>query len=146
MIDEIDKKILELLLKDSRITNIQIAQKIKRSESTVRQRITKLNDNGIIKKFSIIVEPTALGFSTVAFLGINVQPNRLLKILKQLKKFQEIVSISTTTGDYMILCVVWTKNGESLSIIIENIETIEGVIEVLPSIIQERHKTNSLEE
>ncbi|MCK5047407.1 MAG: winged helix-turn-helix domain-containing protein, partial [Candidatus Heimdallarchaeota archaeon] len=49
MIDKIDKKIIDLLMEDSRVTNVQIAQKIKRSESTVRQRMSKLVEKGIIK-------------------------------------------------------------------------------------------------
>ena len=140
MFDPIDKEIIDLLREDSRITNIQIAKKIKRSESTVRQRITKLVDNGIIKKFSIVVDPIALGYNTIAFVGINTHPSRLLKSIKSLKKINEIISISTTTGDYMVICQIWAEDGLHLSEIVDKIEEIDGVLEVLPSIIQERHK------
>ncbi len=140
MIDKIDKKIIDLLLEDSRVTNVQIANKIKRSESTVRQRLTKLTDRGIIKKFSIILNPIAFGYNTVAFVGLNTHPGKLLKAIKSLKKIDDIVSISTTTGDYMILCEIWAEDGVHLSDIVDKIEDIDGVLEVLPSIIQEKHK------
>ncbi|NHJ04347.1 MAG: Lrp/AsnC family transcriptional regulator [Candidatus Heimdallarchaeota archaeon] len=140
MFDPIDKEIIDLLREDSRVTNIQIAKKIKRSESTVRQRVSKLSDKGIIKKFSIIVDPIALGFNTIAYVGINTNPSRLLKVIKSLKKIEDIISIATTTGDYMILCEIWTEDGLHLSEVVDKIEEIDGVIEVLPSIIQERHK------
>lgn len=140
MFDPIDKEIIDLLREDSRITNVQIAKKIKRSESTVRQRVNKLVEKGIIKKFSIMVDPIALGFNTIAYIGINTHPSRLLKAIKSLKKIDEIISISTTTGDYMILCQIWAEDGVHLSEVVDKIETIDGVLEVLPSIIQERHK------
>ncbi|NHJ86455.1 MAG: Lrp/AsnC family transcriptional regulator [Asgard group archaeon] len=140
MLDSIDKKILDILMEDSRTTNVIIAKKIKRSESTVRQRITKLMDQGIIKKFSIIINPTFFGYNTIAFVGINTNPGKLLKVIKSLKKIDNIVSVSTTTGDYMILCEIWSEDGVHLSNIVEKIEDIDGVLEVLPSIIQERHK------
>ena len=140
MLDLIDKEIIDLLRENSRITNIEIAKKIKRSESTVRQRITKLIDKGIIKKFSIQVDPLAIGLNTIAYVGINTTPNRLLKVIKSLHKIDGIVRFFTTTGDYMILCEVWTEDAVHLSDIVDKIEEIDGVIEVLPSIIQERHK------
>lgn len=140
MFDPIDKEIIDLLREDSRITNIQIAKKIKRSESTVRQRINKLVEKGIIKKFSIMVDPIALGFNTIAYIGINTHPSRLLKAIKSLKKIDDIISISTTTGDYMILCQIWAEDGVHLSEVVDKIEEIDGVLEVLPSIIQECHK------
>ena len=140
MFDSIDKEIIDLLREDSRITNTQIAKKIKRSESTVRQRVTKLVEKGIIKKFSIVVDPIAFGFNTIAYIGINTHPSRLLKAIKALKKIDEIISISTSTGDYMIICQIWAEDGVHLSEIVDKIEEIDGVLEVLPSIIQERHK------
>jgi len=140
MIDKIDKKIIDLLMEDSRITNVQIAQKIKRSESTVRQRMTKLVERGIIKRFSIMINPIAFGYNTEAYIGINTNPGKLLKVIKSLKKINDIVSISTTTGDYMILCKIWAEDGVHLSDIVDKIEDIDGVLEVLPSIIQEKHK------
>lgn len=140
MFDSIDKEIIDLLREDSRITNVQIAKKIKRSESSVRQRVKKLVEKGIIKKFSIMVDPIALGFNTIAYIGINTHPSRLLKTIKSLKKIDEIIFISTTTGDYMILCQIWAEDGVHLSEVVDKIEEIDGVLEVLPSIIQERHK------
>ncbi|MHA1211522.1 MAG: Lrp/AsnC family transcriptional regulator [Candidatus Heimdallarchaeota archaeon] len=140
MLDKIDKKIIEILMDDSRITNVQIAKKIKRSESTVRQRLIKLTENGIIKKFTIEVNPNAFGYNTIAYVGITAHPGKLLKVIKSLKKINDVVSIATSTGDYMIICKIWADDGVHLSDIVDKIEDIDGVIEVLPSIIQEKHK------
>jgi len=140
MLDKIDHQIIEILLEDSRISNVEIAQKIKRSESTVRQRLSKLIQKGIIKKFTVVINPLTYGFNTIAYVGIKVEPEKLLKVVKSLKKLEDIVSLSTTTGDYMIICEIWAEDGVHLGDIIDKIEAIEGVISVLPSIIQERHK------
>jgi len=127
-------------MEDSRTTNVKIAKKIKRSESTVRQRLTKLIAKGVLRKFTVIVDPNAFGVNTIAFVGVNTNSSKLLKVIKNLNKINEIVSISTTTGDYMILCEIWTKDGAHLSDVIDKMEEIDGVIEVLPSIIQEKYK------
>ncbi|HUT81660.1 MAG TPA: Lrp/AsnC family transcriptional regulator [Candidatus Bathyarchaeia archaeon] len=140
MLDSIDKKIIEILKEDSRTTNVEIAKKIKRSESTVRQRVMKLIENGIIKRFSIEVNPSAFGYNTISYIGINTHPSKLLKVIKSLKKISDIVTIATSTGDYMIICKIWAEDGVHLSDIVDKVEDIDGVIEVLPSIIQEKHK------
>ncbi len=127
-------------MEDSRTTNVEIAKKIKRSESTVRQRLTKLIDKSVLRKFTVIVDPNAFGINTIAYVGVNTNPSKLLKVIKNLQKINELVSISTTTGDYMILCEIWTKDGAHLSDVIDKMEEIDGVIEVLPSIIQEKYK------
>ncbi|MHA1355049.1 MAG: Lrp/AsnC family transcriptional regulator [Candidatus Heimdallarchaeota archaeon] len=140
MLDPIDQQIVNILMEDSRTTNVKIAKKIKRSESTVRQRLTKLIAKGVLRKFTVIVDPNAFGVNTIAFVGVNTNSSKLLKVIKNLNKINEIVSISTTTGDYMILCEIWTKDGAHLSDVIDKMEEIDGVIEVLPSIIQEKYK------
>ncbi|MHA1761683.1 MAG: Lrp/AsnC family transcriptional regulator [Candidatus Heimdallarchaeota archaeon] len=140
MLDPIDQQIVNILMEDSRTTNVKIAKKIKRSESTVRQRLTKLIAKGVLRKFTVIVDPNAFGVNTIAFAGVNTNSSKLLKVIKNLNKINEIVSISTTTGDYMILCEIWTKDGAHLSDVIDKMEEIDGVIEVLPSIIQEKYK------
>ncbi|MHA1504310.1 MAG: Lrp/AsnC family transcriptional regulator [Candidatus Heimdallarchaeota archaeon] len=140
MLDPIDQQIVNILMEDSRTTNVKIAKKIKRSESTVRQRLTKLIAKGGLRKFTVIVDPNAFGVNTIAYVGVNTNSSKLLKVIKNLNKINEIVSISTTTGDYMILCEIWTKDGAHLSDVIDKMEEIDGVIEVLPSIIQEKYK------
>ncbi len=140
MLDKIDMRIIELLRENSRLTNVEIAKKIKKSETTVRQRIMKLIDKNIIKKFSIEVNPIIFGFNTIAYIGLNTQANKLLKVVRSLKKIEEINSIATTTGAYMILCKIWAENGIHLAEIVDKIENIDGVIEVYPSIVQENQK------
>jgi len=140
MFDKIDQKIIEILQKNSRITNIEIAKKINRSESTVRQRLMKLLDKGIIKKFSVEINPVYLGFNTVAYVGINTHPAKLLRVVKLLKKLEEVTFLATTTGAFMIMCKIVAKDGIHLSEIVEKIDSMDDVLEVMPSIIQERHK------
>jgi Lrp/AsnC family transcriptional regulator for asnA, asnC and gidA len=140
LLDDIDLKIIGLLRENARLTNVEIAKKIKKSETTVRQRIMKLVTKNIIKKFSIDVNPVIFGINTIAYVGINTHPTKLLKVVRSLKKIKEINSIATTTGANMILCYIWTETGLQLADIVDKIEKIDGVKEVFPSIVQEYHK------
>jgi len=137
----LDFKIIEILLNEGDISFSELARKLNLSESTVRKRVEKLKKNNVINKFTIIVNPSKLGFNSIAIIGIDVDPSQLLNIAKRLCGIHEVKSVSICTGDHMILVEVWAKDGNHLSkIISEKIGIIEGVKRVCPSIILERLK------
>jgi Lrp/AsnC family transcriptional regulator for asnA, asnC and gidA len=140
-IDEIDQKILKLLEEDARLPFLEIAKKLKLSESTVRKRVQALKEKGVIKRFTVEIDPTRIGLNTVAIVGIDVDPPKLLEVAQKLCEFKEIRCVATSTGDHMIMTEIWTKDGRELTrLISEKIGPIEGVKKICPAIILERLK------
>jgi Lrp/AsnC family transcriptional regulator for asnA, asnC and gidA len=140
-IDEIDQKILKLLEEDARLPFLEIAKKLKLSESTIRKRVQALKGRGVIKRFTVEIDPTKIGLNTVAIVGIDVDPPKLLEVAQKLCEFKEIRCVATSTGDHMIMTEIWTKNGRELTrLISEKIGPIEGVKKICPAIILERLK------
>ncbi|MEM1566089.1 MAG: Lrp/AsnC family transcriptional regulator [Candidatus Bathyarchaeia archaeon] len=139
--DEIDQKILKLLQEDGRLPFLEIAQKLKLSESTIRKRVQALKERGVIKRFTVEVDPAKMGLNTVAIVGIDVDPPKLLEVAQKLCEFKEIRCVATSTGDHMIMTEIWTKDGRELTrLISEKIGPIEGVKKICPAIILERLK------
>ena len=137
-IDTVDQNILKILQDDARISFINIARQLELSESTIRHRISRLEDNGIIKKYSIIVDPKKIGYHGVAVVGLDVEPSRFLAVAIQLTEMSEIRTVSTTTGDHMILCEVWLRDGIELAkFVTERLSGIDGVTKICPAIIHE---------
>jgi Lrp/AsnC family transcriptional regulator for asnA, asnC and gidA len=140
-IDEIDQKILKLLEEDARLPFLEIAKKLKLSESTVRKRVQALKEKGVIKRFTVEIDPTRIGLNTVAIVGIDVDPPKLLEVAQKLCEFKEIRCVATSTGDHMIMTEIWTNDGRELTrLISEKIGPIEGVKKICPAIILERLK------
>ncbi|MEM3581592.1 MAG: Lrp/AsnC family transcriptional regulator [Candidatus Bathyarchaeia archaeon] len=140
-IDELDLKILKLLEEDGRLTFMEIAKKLRLSESTIRKRVQALKENGIIKRFTVEIDPAKIGLNTVAIVGIDVDPPKLLEVAQKLCEFKEIRCVATSTGDHMIMTEVWTRDGRELTkLISEKIGPIEGVKKICPAIILERLK------
>jgi Lrp/AsnC family transcriptional regulator for asnA, asnC and gidA len=140
-IDEIDQKILKLLEEDARLPFLEIAKKLRLSESTVRKRVQALKEKGVIKRFTVEIDPTRIGLNTVAIVGIDVDPPKLLEVAQKLCEFKEIRCVATSTGDHMIMTEIWTKDGRELTrLISEKIGPIEGVKKICPAIILERLK------
>jgi len=141
MLDSIDVKILEMLEDDGRESFTQIARKLKVTEATIRKRISALQEEGVIKKFTIKIDPSKLGLNTVAIIGVDIEPMKLLAVAQKLCNFKEVKCVATSTGDHMVMIEVWTKNGRELAnLISERIETIEGVKKMCPALVLERLK------
>jgi len=140
-LDETDIKIIKMLEEDGRRPFTEMAEKLKVSESTVRKRVSALRRKGVIKKFTVKVDPSKMGVKTIAFVGVDVDPTKLLEVAQKLCDFKEIKWVATSTGDHMIMTEIWTKDGRELTkLISEKIGVIEGVKKICPAIILEKLK------
>ncbi|MGQ9719619.1 MAG: Lrp/AsnC family transcriptional regulator [Nitrososphaerales archaeon] len=141
MIDELDLKIIELLQIDGNLSFTEIARRLRLNESTIRKRILALKKKGVIKRITVIIDPYRIGLSTVAIVGIDVEPSMLLKVAQRLCEIQEVKYVAMSAGDHMIMTKIWARDGRELSkIISEKIGAIEGVKRICPSILIEELK------
>ncbi len=70
---------------------------LKLNESTVRKRVAALKEKGVIKKFTVIVDPSKIGFNTIAIVGIDVDPSKLLDAAQKLSEIPETKYVATST-------------------------------------------------
>jgi len=122
--DNIDKQIMDLLAKDSRMHNQEIANKLNVTEGTIRHRIRRLVEEGIIEGFTIKCKSTA-----TSLILIKLDPGtRTAEFVKTLKKIDNISNIYHVTGEDSIICHVDTENTDHLDSIVETIRTHPGVL------------------
>lgn len=141
MLDETDMEILEILRKNARTAYLDMAKKLRISESTVRKRVKDLEKQGVIKKYSAIVDPSKLGYGSVALVGIDVRPEKFLDVAKKLTEYENVKFVATSSGDHMIMTEIWMENSSDLrNFISAKIEGMEGVTRTCPAILTERLK------
>jgi Lrp/AsnC family transcriptional regulator for asnA, asnC and gidA len=141
VVDEVDFRIISILMEEGDISFSELARRLDLSESTIRKRVEKLKKGNVINKFTVIVDPYKLGFNSVAIVGVDVEPQQLLKVAKKICELPEAKNVFISTGDHMIMVEIWARDGNDLSrILSEGIGGIEGVKRVCPSIILERLK------
>jgi DNA-binding Lrp family transcriptional regulator len=102
-IDTINKKILYLLQEDARRTYKEIAAKLKRSETTIRDRIKALERIGIIQGYTALIDKTALGLNFFAIIYMN--PNSTLdldSITEKIKKVKNVLRVYQISGDHRL--------------------------------------------
>lgn len=128
-LDFIDEEILGLLQKDSRISFLRIAEKLKISNSLVHQRISKLKSKGIIENFGIKINQQALGYTTGVYMGIVLKEASLSEsVTSELIKIPEIIECDLVSGQYAIFVKIVATNNEHLrTIIYDKVHLIPGV-------------------
>ncbi|NJE04079.1 HTH-type transcriptional regulator LrpA [Thermococcus sp. MV11] len=141
MLDERDRIIIEMLTKDARTPFTEIAKVLGISETAVRKRVKALEEAGVIKQYTVVVDPSKLGYNLVSLTGVDTLPEKIFDVAEKLKEFDFVRDVYLTSGDHMIMAEVWAKDGEDLSDIISNkIGRLDGVTKVCPAIILEKLK------
>ena len=128
-IDGTDKKILIELTSNSRTPILEISRKIGISGAAIHQRIRKLNDSGLISGQHLKLNPKALGYTTLAFIGVYFdKAERNSQAIREMKKIPEILECHYTTGNWSVLIKVLCKNNEHLMTLLnKQIQSINGV-------------------
>jgi len=135
VIDEKDKKILEILKGNARASYTEIARSLGISDVAVIKRIRKLEQAGIIKKYTIIVDPKKLGYNAVSITGVDVEPEHMFKVLSFLREKEYVKYLALTSGDHSIIAIIWAKDSNELARIHDEISSLPGVKRVCPAII-----------
>lgn len=128
-IDGIDKSILRILMEDARKPILEIARSIGISGAAIHQRLRKLENSGLLQGSKFVINPKALGYTTMAYIGIFLDKAMSNpKAVKELNKIPEVLECHYTTGDWSILIKVLCKDNEHLMRLLnQHIQTIEGV-------------------
>lgn len=120
-LDELDKKILNLIATNARIPFLEVARSCNVSGAAIHQRIQKLTNIGVIKGSEYIIDPEKVGFETCAYLGLFLKdPQSFDSVVEELEKIPEIVECHFTTGRYDMFVKVYAKNNHHLMGIIHN--------------------------
>lgn len=128
-IDEIDLKILRILIDDAKISYGDIGEKVFLSPGAVHTRVKKLESSGIITGSSISIDTKKLGWDISAFLGIYLEKSEQYDDASlQLKMIPEIVSINYTTGNYSIFVKLMCRDTAHLrSVLHDKIQKVTGI-------------------
>ena len=128
-IDDIDKKILDILIDNTRTPFTEIAKRLLVSAGTVHVRIKKLEDSGIIKGSSLNLDYNLLGYTFVAYIGVLAdRSGQTYEILDSLKKIANVTVAHLMTGKFNIICKIRAKSTLHAKDIIMKMERIDGIL------------------
>lgn len=136
-----EERILSVLEEDAQASYAEIAERADVSKPTVRKYIQKMEEDGVIVGYSADVDPKKLSSQSIAIVGIDVESERYVEVTQQLKDFDAIESLYTSSGDHTLMAEIRARDGDTLGEIInEDIMGLDGVSAAHPAFLQERLK------
>ncbi|CAN7485159.1 Lrp/AsnC family transcriptional regulator [Microbacterium maritypicum] len=125
-LDDISKRIVELLQEDGRRPYAEIAREVGLSEAAARQRVQRMTEAGIIQIVAV-TDPMQLGFHRMSMIGIRVSGDPR-EIAEELTRIPELAYVVVTLGTFDILVEAVCENDEHLiDLIATRIRTIPGI-------------------
>jgi Lrp/AsnC family transcriptional regulator for asnA, asnC and gidA len=120
-LDELDEKILKMVICNARIPFLEVARVCNVSGAAIHQRVQKLTNLGILKGSEFIVDHNKVGYETSAYMGLFLKnPEQFGEVVSALETIPEVVECHYTTGQYDLFIKLFAKNNEHLLEIIHS--------------------------
>jgi Lrp/AsnC family leucine-responsive transcriptional regulator len=139
-LDEIDRRLLDLLQDDCRTALVRLGEQVGLSAPSVLERIKKLEAAGIVSGYHATLDAKRLGLDITAFIGvITDHPSAIGQFEQQVMAIADVLECHHVTGEYTLLLKVKTANTSSLERLISRIRQIEGVARTETLVVLSTH-------
>ena len=128
-IDNLDKKILKIIMRNARIPSKDVALECNVSRAAIHQRIQRMIDMNVITGSGYNVNPKTLGYATCTYIGVTLEKGAMYRdVVPELEKIEEVVECHVTTGPYTMLIKLYARDNEHLmELLNDRIQNIHGV-------------------
>lgn len=135
--DDTDFKIVYALKENSRITASELSKKVNMSIPAVTERIKKLEQSGVICKFTINIDYKKIGFRLLAYILLNIESSRhIQQFEKDILLFSEVTEVSRITGEYDFMIKIMVSDLIALDDFIScKLKGLDGVLKTNTLII-----------
>jgi Lrp/AsnC family leucine-responsive transcriptional regulator len=121
VIDEIDRRLLEALRHDARMSLKELAEQVGLSSPSVAERIRRLQERKVIRGFTVDIDSAALGFTLQAIVRIRPLPGKLHIVQKLIQETPQIVECDKVTGDDCFVARMHVRSMEEIDAILDRI-------------------------
>jgi DNA-binding Lrp family transcriptional regulator len=136
MIDHLDDKIIDILKKDSRKPFVEIANELNVSEGTIRSRVKKLFEDGVIQSFTIKTSSKNVKAIIEVKIDVNVNTSDVASRISQYDGVSEVYEV---TGEEDIVAIIDVTSSPQLNDIIEQIRRFDNVQSTRTRLILKEH-------
>ncbi|UCZ54192.1 Lrp/AsnC family transcriptional regulator [Bacillus shivajii] len=143
-IDETDRKILELLMENGRMSYVDIGKELNLSRVSVRERVNQLTENGVIEKFTVVINSEKVGKGVSAFFEVDCEPSSLVQVAESLASNPKVASCYQMTGPSTLHMHVLVEDFIKLEHFInEELYALEGITRVESHILLRRFRSRT---
>jgi DNA-binding Lrp family transcriptional regulator len=127
MIDNLDEKILNTLLENSRLSYRQIAKRLKTSVATIMNHVKSLEEKKVIKRYTAEIDYYKIGYDIKVFIQLRISKGKLFEVEKKIAQHPSVFAVYDVTGDYDAVMIARFKTRQSLDKFLKEIQTYDFV-------------------
>jgi Lrp/AsnC family transcriptional regulator for asnA, asnC and gidA len=132
--DELDRQIIALLREDGRRSNREVARRLNVPEATVRYRVRRLTDSGVLK-IAASVDPEHLGYALTSVISVQVEPRRFVEASDVIAAMPEVMWLAITAGATDIIFTASFHNQEEMfAFVADRLAHVEGIDRIETSV------------
>jgi Lrp/AsnC family leucine-responsive transcriptional regulator len=120
-IDEMDRRLIEALRHNARMSLKELAEQAGLSSPSAAERIRRLQERGVIRGFTVEIDPAALGFPLQAIVRIRPLPGKLHLVEKLIQETPQIVECDKVTGDDCFVARLHVRSMQEIDSILDRI-------------------------
>lgn len=143
-VNDIDKKIIEILIEDARISYTDLAKEVGLSRVAVQARINTLLKDGVIERFTAVINPVKVGIHVSTFFNIDVEPKQLNEVAEKLALHPVVTNLYHMTGPSTLhMHAVFTSMTEMERFLLETVYPTTGITSVASEVLIKRYKSRT---
>jgi Lrp/AsnC family leucine-responsive transcriptional regulator len=140
--DRIDSQILEIVQVDAKTSQAEIARRVGLSPASVNERIHKLEQQGVIRKYVAILDDRKAGKDMTAFIEVFIEhPRHEEPFVKLTRELEEVQEVHYVTGEFSCLIKVKVPDRIALrELVLDRINALEGIRQTKTMIVLQTAK------
>lgn len=127
--DDVDRRLLDVLRNDSRASVRELADRVGISRANAYARVARLREDGVLRRFTVDVDPRALGLGLPAYVHVRIKQNTWKSFRDKVVALEEAAHVALVAGDFDCVLLVRTRDAEHLR------EVVLGRIQALPEVV-----------
>jgi len=134
-LDEVDKAILRELISNARLSFREIARRIGVSTATVANKVRKMEEEGVIRGYTTIVDAEKLGYDIVAVIEVVISKGKVANVEEEIAKAPNVQAVYDVTGESDAIIVARFKSRAELSNFVKKLLSMEYVERTITHVV-----------
>jgi DNA-binding Lrp family transcriptional regulator len=137
-VDKLDLDLLRLIVDDAKAGVREYARRLGVARGTVQSRIDRFAAGGIITSYRPQMQPTALGYSILAFVHVHIAQSVMDVTCGELAKIPEVLEVNSVAGEGDLLCRVVARDHEDFERVLQAVIACQGVLRTRSELVLSR--------
>jgi DNA-binding Lrp family transcriptional regulator len=114
-LEELDRKILNVLNRNARMSFRLIAKELRISPTTLYSKVKKLERSGVLKGYIPLIDKESVGYDLMAIISLRVRQEKDIEVQKAIAKFPQVGAVYEVTGNWDLILVCYFKGRDDLT-------------------------------